>query len=254
MNVLNPKYWYSTLGAVLLLTSVSYAFNNSPTTLELTGVGDGAYVGNVYVDPYVGNINGGPSTYVICDDWSDNSYLNTSWTANVNTVTSLDAGTNTSTPLFASLPFANPYAATPAQLYNEAAYLAANLLTYAKNPAEQAQLSFALWELTFASYPTSNGTPADPQDPLAYLTSIGDGPSSALYKGVQSWLTLAQGEGNYNAQGWTIYTPNPQSNAEEQEFLVHTPESSSVVMLGADLLGVLALAFFFRRRLLLTVS
>jgi hypothetical protein len=234
-----------TVVAVLFFASASFA---QTTQLTLTGVGAGTVVGNVYVDPYVGSVGGGPNTYVICDDWSDNTYVNETWTANVNTVPSVDSGTNSTVPLFGNRP----------TLYNEAAYLAAALLANTSNPTAESEISFALWQLTYSSYPPPD---PEPQAPFAYLTSIGDGSTSTFQEGAQTWLTAALGESNYNAADWEILTPNlsgsqpscsgsPCPSSPPQEFLVYTPESSSTILFGADMLGLLGLIVVFRRRLL----
>jgi len=234
MSSLLRKYWFLTVISLLFFASASLA----QTTLTLTGVGDGATVGNIYVDPYQGTI-GTSSTpaSVICDDWADNSYPNTTWNVNVEKI----APTLTGSPLFGN----------NQALYNEAAFLSSLLLATATNTTKQAEISFALWQLTYSSYPYKS---AESTTPFAYLASNS---SSAIYNGAQTYLCEATGgcqgyagEASYNASGWEILTPTPGGTGESQEFLVYTPESSATILFGADMLGLLGLAIVFRRRLL----
>jgi hypothetical protein len=242
MKNLFRKYWYLTVVAVLFFASASFA----QTTVDVTNVGDGVAVYNssgtgYYVDPYGGTVGGVAST-LICDDWADNSNLNTPFQANISSIT--PTGITGSTPLFGNNP----------GLYNEAAWLASQLLGNT-NATSQAELSFALWELTFPHYPYSPGE-ADPESPFAFLGTN----NNTILAGAQAYLCEAAGssvsgctgagEASYNASGWEILTPTMGSNQEQQEFLVRTPESSAVVLFAADMLGLLGLAIVFRRRLL----
>jgi hypothetical protein len=239
MQNLLRKYWHFTLVAILCCASASFA----QTTVDVTNVGDGAAAYNssgtgYYVDPYGGTV-GGVSYTLICDDWADNSQLNLPFQANVSSIT--QTGITGTTPLFGNNP----------GLYNEAAWLASQLLGNT-NATSQTEISFALWELTFPGYPYTGPGEADPEDPFSFLSS--NSANSALLAGAKTYLSEAQGESGYNASGWEILTPTMASNQEQQEFLVYTPESSAVVLFAADMLGLAALIFFYRRRMLRTQS
>jgi len=237
MSVLLRKYWYLT-GAVLLLFGSAAFAQTTTTTITLTGVGDGANAGGVFVDPYTAAVGTMTNVSVICDDWSDETNIGETWIANVNTI----SPSLTGSPLFGqSLGSAGQQA-----LYNEAAWLASQLLAIPINnptPAQetaQIEISYALWELTCSTTTTCAGQPF----------SVLSGVSSADLAGAQNYLTEAEGEGGFNASGWEILTPTPESSNEPQEFLVYMPESSPGIALGADLLGLLGLVIIFRRRLL----
>jgi len=247
MHSLFRKFWLLP-AALLLCASASFA---QTTTMTLTGTGDNAVVwgnaGGVYVDPYTATVTGIGSTSVICDDWSDNSYVGTTWTASVTQVTGLSNSlTNPTNP-----PLFNPTGSGISQqtLYAEVAWLAAQLMANPTNPANQTEYSFAIWELTFPYNTNSDGT-----NPTSFLASSSGG--SAIQALVTQAIANAQSAvaGGYTGQGWEILTPSPESSTEPQEFLVLTPESSTIAMLGADLLGILALGFFFRRRVVQPVS
>lgn len=255
MSSLLRKYWYLTVAALLLFASASFA----QTTLTLTTAGDGATVGDVYVDPYTATI--GPSSVpVVCDDWSNNTYIQETWTANVATITSsgLPSG-------------ASPMFGNNSTLYNEVAWLATQLMTLPNtgNATTQAEISFAIWELTYGQ----NGTNEEMPSPTSYLATYAPGDQSA----VNTYLAEAQAAvaNGYIGSGWSILTPNtsdsitcsgsPCPTTPPQEFLVETsllpnggpvqaPESSTVILLGADMFGLLGLVFVYRRRLIQPIN
>jgi len=256
-NQVLRKYWYLTVAAVLLLASASFA---QSTQVTLTAVGNYVVAGDVYVDPYnltVGTGSSAVSTFGICDDFSNNSYIGESWTANAYTVAPLSG-----TPMFG----ANQ------QLYNQVADLATQLMSVYNNPATQpdetlqTELSFAIWDLTYGV----NGTYKETPPPLSstYLTQA----EITAAKGDEA-QSLLDVEGGYTGSGWYILTPNGTGTGGcgasncgvPQEFLVNTlpagldtitnsPESSATVLFGADMLGLLGLVLVFRRRLLRPIA
>ena len=246
MNRLFQKSWYLTAIAVLAFAAASFG----QVTMSLTGVGDGVVVDNsnygfgVYVDPYTATVGGVPNTPVICDDWSDNSYVGTTWTANVSNISS--SGLTGSTLLFGNSLGSGP--PTQQTLYQEVAYLATLLLENNGNANMQAGISFAIWNLTYP-YNSNQESPS----PAAFLDSSGNSGAIADYNWAMGQLQTAINTNTLgNADSFEILTPTTPGVA--QEFLVETPESSTIVMLGADLLGMLALAFVFRRRILQPIS
>lgn len=255
------KCWFLTAVALLFFASASFA----QTTMTLTGTGNNVVVSNssygfgVYVDPYTATIDtkGVLQTNVpaVCDDWSDNSYVGNTWTVNTST---LGPSGPSGTVLFGNSPYSNnPSLSAPlsqAQLYQEVAFLTTLLLqnSGSSNPNQQnlqAGISFAIWELTYP-YSSNQELPS----PSSFLS----GPNGD--SAVAADVTWAMGQLNNaistnslgGAYSFEILTPTQAGAA--QEFLVQTPESSTTVMLGADMLGLLALAYFFRRRVLQPLS
>jgi len=271
MNSLFRRYSLLATAAVLVFASATFA---QTTQLTLTGVGDGAVVNSstygfgVYVDPYTATVGGVAGTAVICDDWSDNTYFNESWTANVISLASLNAGTNTSAPMFGANPGTAPNptvnAVSQVQLYDELAWLGTQLLGNPNNYANQVATSFALWELTY----NAAGSKMEKPSPYDFLTNSNTPGSQASVQNLLNQAYLAVTTQNFTGDGqWSILTPitgNPSDpitcnggscpSTPPQEFLVHTPESSAVILFSADMIGLLALAFVFRRRLLSPLS
>src|SRR4051812_4047625 len=95
----------------------------SPSTACMNLVSAGSKVmANVYVGPYSAIINGAPTpTPVICDDFSDDSYINETWTADVSNGSGPYGSTWMSNrPIYGGQ--------TLTQAYNEIGFLALQLL------------------------------------------------------------------------------------------------------------------------------
>jgi hypothetical protein len=231
-----------TLMGVILTISPDLRAGGVPTTsMTLTGVGDGATFGDVYVDPYTATVGSTANVSVICDDWSNNSYLNESWTASVMNVSTVNNST-LGTPMFGN----------SQSLYNELAWLGAQLLANPTNTTAQTEISFAMWDLTYGI----NGNNESPS-PLGYMQEIlGTGyATNSLYEGTEGYISAAQGEGSYNSAGWQILTPEAgtqnQGYDTPQEFMTYSPSSapepSQFGTLAADLLLLMVAVLVFRR-------
>jgi len=260
MKSLLRKNWYFTVIALLLFASAGLAAPQDTITFAGGGINPG--VGPALVNPYYAYINGSSSlSEVICDDFSNEVYVGESWTAYVTPMSSLTSTTVGPPPMFGATP-STPLAGTPSvpaltqqQLYDALAYLGNNILASAGNIPALTADTYAIWELTCA---TGIGSCAG--QPFGYLPG-------ATLTAAQNKLTAALANDTPSqGVGWEILTadmsdpvtckgsgcPSPNNAAAlgvPQEFLVRTPESSSGILLGSDILGVLALAFFFRKRL-----
>jgi len=280
-NCLLKKYWYLTVVAVLFFASVSVA-----QTMTLTSAGD-VIVWNqnntegVYVDPYQATVNGTPNTNVICDDWANNTYLNEEWNVNVTMASStlssntpMFTGTRPSGITIGTTTYSNYSNLSQAQLYDALAYLAHELLNNPSVASNQVDYSFAMWELDYAATRNGNYGVTDPSNPYTFLST------SSNYSGEQGYVTTdilnalnqAIGGSPYDDSKWEILSPGSClsgcQTTPPQEFLVYTggngngvgggppsaPESSATLVFGADMLGLLGLAFVFRRRLLRTIQ
>jgi len=259
MNSAVRQYWFllAVAMAVLAFAPASFAQAN----MQLTGV-NGANAGGVYTDPYNGTINGVSST-IICDDYADDSYFNETWQANATNVASAGSSSTVkwigdgATVTIGSGPTLTMNTQT---LYDAIGYLSTQMLGAASGEPQEAY-SFALWELT-CTYGTPNTA-----------ATLGKGCTTNPFSTISGQL-LTDAQNDLNAalsQNYTpgeysnveVYTPisgtqgmcgtNPCGTTPPQEFIA-VPESSTVVMVGADLLGLLALAIFFRRRAVQPIS
>lgn len=225
---------------ILLLIAAAAVLAIAPSAMAdamtLTGAGPNNVDYNVYIGPYTATING-TSTALICDDFADDSYVNESWNAGV---TSLATVTGSSNVKWAS----------EAGDYSEAAWLTLQLIG-APNKSEAAAIQYAIWDLF------------DPSQVSSYLDGFSGGASflsdSANANGVQYWLNDASGSSLSSAQlaDFLIYTPTscisgPCTNGKlPQEFIVHTPEPSVLLML---LMGIAALIWLKRRGVANTIA
>jgi hypothetical protein len=238
---------FALIGVILMTSPGLHAGSVSTTSMTLTGVGDGASFGDVYVDPYTATVGSTANVSVICDDWSNNSYLNESWTAyviNASTVSNSALGT----PMFGN----------SQSLYNELAWLGAQLLANPTDTNAQTEISFAMWDLSYGI----NGNNESPS-PLAYMQEIlGSGyATNSLYEGTENYINEAlgldgyAGESAYNSAGWQILTPESgtqnQGYGTPQEFMTYSPtgapEPSQLGTLAADLLLLAVAVVVFRR-------
>jgi len=209
----------------LLLCMVPLA-SADQANLILTSAGNNPMDG-IYVGPYTADITpmGGQTQHnqqVICDDFVDESYLNTPWTATVHTFSNL-SGT-----LFSSMP-------NYVTLYEQAAWLTIQMLKQT-DPTQQGYYSFAIWAIF------------NPNQVLAKV-------SSSVYNTyIVPLIQMAQSQ-KLDAGMFAnvlIYTPKCSNGAgycESQEFfLITSPEGGSalVYLLLAGLSCFVAMRFRVR--------
>ncbi len=75
---------------IVLLAAVapgSAVIAQDQANMKLTNPGNNVLAG-IYVGPYYATIDGVPNVPIICDDFTDETYVGESWTANVTTVAS----------------------------------------------------------------------------------------------------------------------------------------------------------------------
>ena len=210
-------------------------------TMDLTGVGDGAVADGVYVSPYQGSIWAGAysgtgpaptspalySGYVICDDFTDESYVGDVWNA-----TATNAADETVEGPSCSI------AGAVQQNYDAIAYLANQLVLPANITSATAQtnISFAIWDIM-------DGQTADPDGGAT-------GPTGLI---AQAFTAVQNG---YVGSNVTVFTPAPKARVGDnvsQEFLVvngpsiSALEPASAAVLGCDLLAALGIVFLVRR-------
>ena len=266
----------SLASAFLITAAIGLA---QPTTqLDLTGLtgpsgvtssaSDCYSLAYVCTSPYVAEVGGSSvSTNVICDDFFDESFVPEDWNAYVATMSpSSYTITNGSNLLYTGATVTNPNNTSQTltlnqqQAYETAALLAEDIL--AINPPSQLSAaldSYALWGLF-----DPTGSQVDSPNNLGAFTWLDYyGVSSTEITSAETVLwdaaeTILSPTGTAALDGATvtIYSydsciSGPCTSTRPQEFIVvsNMPEPPSVAMLGADLLAVAGLFFFFRRRL-----
>jgi hypothetical protein len=263
--------------AFLVTAAVGFA---QPTTFDLTGLtgsngqvtssaGDCYSLAYVCTSPYVAQIGGSSvSTNVICDDFSDESFVPEDWNAYVTTL----SPSSYTIPEPNNLKFTGDYIVTDPgnsslsltltqqQAYETAALLAEDIL--AINPANNSTAaidSFAMWGL----FEPTGSTVNEPNNLGAFawlnyydLPADATSAENVLWNAAETIQT--QGTAALNGATVTIYSydsciSGPCTSTPPQEFITvsNMPEPSSVALLGADLFAVAGLVFFLRRRVLL---
>jgi len=141
----------------------TWAIGQTPVTL--TGAGNNVYDG-VYVSPYYATVNGVANTTVICDDFADNSYLNTpAWGASTTKFSSLS-----STSIPTAWGAKDGAFQSTLSLYDDVAWLSLQLLQQPTGTSgvlgTQDEYSFAIWAvfdpsgvLSWLQTAGPNGTP-----------------------------------------------------------------------------------------------
>lgn len=266
----------SLYAAVVALALVLLTTNplSAQVTFNLTGVGPTeANLAGVYTSPYMGTINGGPTIPVICDDFSDESYVPETWKAYVTSLPSITSEVMNNSDLKWQGSTFDP-SLTQAQAYEAAAILSIEILGSTTVQAQQAY-SFALWGL-FDPY--GNGSTTNPPDLGAFgqLEACSSTTCASALSSAMSDLSAALGDvtnssstinglsvsaylSDYNV---TIYSYDAKANpagpvcgsgpcpiSPPQEFItVSMAEPPSPVLLGVDLLGLAGLILVARGR------
>jgi len=169
--------------AVLCVASSAGAQN-----VTLTSAGNNIY-DNIYVSPYYATVNGTPNTPIVCDDFADNSYLNTSWSGKIAAFSSLATPGGLSATAWGSV-------ANALQLYEEAAWLTEGVLKQAAGTQGQINYSFAVWAVFdpsgVASYLDNSGHPSTADIALCNAIFGAGGCASSTVSGG----LLGQAQGN----------------------------------------------------------
>ena len=201
------------LFATVFLLAASFA---AADTLNLTNLPGFIYSG-YYVGPATGNLNGGLSFTLVCNDFVDTTYIPSSFEVNVSAIPSLTYAM-----------YAQPGPPTAGQLANYE--MAAMLLWQMNQPGNQNSdaiggLNFAIWNI--------------------FNPSVPDPGTSA------SWVTWAQGQNpaNWDFSNVGIYTDVNTVDPHNQEFLggaaAPVPEPVPTVLVG---MGLFTLGWVFRWR------
>jgi hypothetical protein len=256
------KMWKTSFLGWALASMLILAGSASADSFTFTSAGSVTWNG-VYVNPYqaVDNTHTQHNPLTIyCDDWNTDFSGYPTWNATVysltaSNVTNFKYGNTTSDYIIAlnsghlsATLETSPPAWSPLQRYLEAAWLDdqwRNVIgTSAATADTQIKLAAAVWTL-FVDAAHVGSPLTDPNSGL-----IGAINNSGYATDVYNYLQEAQTAvttGGYTAAGWDVIVPDAGNGFAMQEFLVHTPEPSAVILLGT-VVGVLGLTKFRRKR------
>ncbi|HYA61687.1 MAG TPA: PEP-CTERM sorting domain-containing protein, partial [Candidatus Sulfotelmatobacter sp.] len=201
---------------------VPCAYADGTVSMEFTGV-NGAHDNQYYVSPYYGTMNGSP-VVLFCDDINNEVSLWETWTANVTnlgTAISTNNFSNTrygglsGSPVFSPSDYAQVQGSA-AKAYEQVAWLTTQ---FANNPGDYVSLQYAIWDI---------------MNPGSEPTTYGD---------VQTWLNDAAADyQNIDPYHFEIVTNvGPLClKGQVQEFIVQTPEPSTLALLLCGLLAFVA--------------
>jgi PEP-CTERM motif len=197
------------LAAAVILAMNSTPAMADPVSVTLTGVSGGSQ-GGVYTSPYFAAVGGASGVAIVCDDFSHDVYIGETWTAYVYNFSNLSGAR-----------FYTGNETTTLQLYDEAAWLITEL---ASDPSASGNISFAIWAIFT---PSVEGT-------------------AGFTPGALWWLDQAEDQTFYSGEysNFLVLTPADPGAGSPQEYIVMTPEPSTLLLLGA---GFLAIAFGSRR-------
>jgi hypothetical protein len=229
------RFWIGSGLAAAFLLLLPFESSAESVSMQLTGAGNNVMAG-VYVNPYDGTIDG-VSVKLICDAFSQHSYIGETWTADVTDLSDLSNTLNTKnlglTPEKQTL------------YYNQAAWLATQLIATADKKVA-GEISFALWSIFDSSA-------------MPHLATYSPGNVA----GAQDWVNRAKAQTFTPGQfsNVLVYSPNmnypilcggrPCASIPPQEFLVvKVPEPSSIAILLVDLAaaGIIMAAVQYRAR------
>ena len=217
------------LGALFLLQPAAMA---DMVSMTLTGVNNGYVMGPAYVDPYAATIGNQSGVLVICDDFTAETWVGESWNASVSTVSNLVGNK-----------FKGPeQGVSMQQAYDAAAWLAEELMqpSNMNNSQNAGNISYAIWSI-FAPG-AAVGLPDANLINSIRIEALGKDYTGFNFSNVYVYTEIAGSATNCGGVGVTCPTNSPQ------EFLVVTPEASTPVILAFELLSLLGVVFFVRRR------
>jgi hypothetical protein len=180
---------------------------DNTVSMELTGVTQS--FGEYYIAPYLISVNG--TTYsLICDDAYDEITMNESWTATTETFSNLTSSNPSNQALFYNSQGGGASGLTG---YQEAGWLAEQIMANINDTTTAGEYQYALWELF---------------DPSFSLTAAGVGGYEQAIDGDLAAAIAACGSPGSCSNSGTIYTPyewSGQPQDRPQEFLaVAMPE------------------------------
>jgi len=231
------------VAALLVLATGAFAV----TTVQLTITsgsapnGTSGVMGGVYTSPYSGNVNGGATIPIICDDFQDEVYPPQTWQAIATNLAQLGSATTGDV-------YFEQNGGTQQQIdYMTAAVLAEDILS-TTNETTRGELSFALWSI-FDPASLLNLNPTQVADAQGDLSTAQSQVTAGIKNnGLSAYLSTFSNVTIYSATS-NGTTPIALGTTRPQEFMtVSMVEPPELALLAFDLLAVASLVCFIRRK------
>jgi hypothetical protein len=216
----------------------------------LTGPTSGPVYDGIHMSPYYATVGGVANSAVVCGDFGDDSYFNSTWNATVTSFSSISSG-NTSWGL----------AGANKSLYGAVGYLMNLVLSAAPGSTTQVIDTFALWPVFDPSgvkkYLASNPITSGPLTTAALCSDIFGTAGCTSATAMKGGLLHAAENGGYATSGFlnlTVLPPDATGTickaghgCGAQEFItVSVPEGGSTIayllVAGLCLVGAMLLS------------
>ena len=246
-------FWWVAIAALSL---APWAIAQNNVLVTLTSAGSYSDDG-IYVSPYSATVNGVANTPIVCNDFSDDSRVGSTWNANITSFSSLSSS---------SIPTAwgavLGASAGTFQLYEEAAWLTLQVMQQGAGSQGQINYSYAVWAVFdpkgVANYLDNNGKPSMAN--VALCNAIFGSGGCATWNVTGGFLSTAQTNTYYNGEFSNVLVISPlvtntttvckaeSGNCPAQEFFQVVPEGGAALaylfLAGLCCFG----AMFFRSR------
>jgi len=221
-------------------------------TATLTGPASGPVYDGIHMNPYYATVGGVANSAVVCGDFGDDSYFNSTWNATVTSFSSI-----TSSNRSWGLAGANK------SLYGAVGYLTNLVLSAAPGSTTQVINTFALWPefdpTGVEKYLASNPITSAPLTTAALCSDLYGTAGCTRATAMKGGLLHAAEHGGYTTSGFlnlTVLSPDATGTicraghgCGAQEVVVSVPEGGSTIayLLVAGLCSVGALLLRSRR-------
>jgi hypothetical protein len=237
--------------------AISALAQTSPT---LTGPTSGPVYDGIYMSPYYATVGGVANTPVVCDDFADDSYFNSTWNATITSFSSITSS-NTSWGL----------AGANTSLYGAVGYLTNLVLSAAPGSTTQIIDTFALWAVFDPTgverYLASNPITSGPLTTAALCSDIFGTAGCTSATAMKGGLLYTAENGGYTTSGFlnlTVLSPDitgtstickAEHGCAAQEFITVSEGGSTIAyLLVAGLCCVGAMLLRSRRVVTRTIA
>ncbi len=214
------------LASTLFIASIAVCHQLSADTLsvQFTGANGQTDASGYYISPYTATVNG-VSTTIYCDDFANQVSNGQQWTANLTNLGSTNLANTRYSGISNTLSTSPTATATysGAQLYEMAAWLTTQFSAPGTSGySANGDIQDTLWDLF---NPNSHNTGVKPPTPSS---------NQWLYAAEKNYISINPAKFNILTNTQAAYS----GEGQVQEFIVPTPEPSSVLLLGFGLIAI----------------